>query len=382
MEEAVVSTILTNPDSGGRHGCVAVRLARWAGGLATGVGIVMAGLYWWSSNRFIETTDNAYVEAEISVISPQVTGYIRDLPVPDNRQVGAGDILAVLEDREYQAMVRDAEAALMLAVAARATAEARIAEIRASVDAATAAVSAADAERVRRRRDLERSAALLARDGLSRRQYDEREADARKATAVHAGAVATLAAERKRVTTLEAELREADARVRQAEVKLDLARIELDRTVIRAPVDGIVGNRGAQIGQYVRAGTVMMAVVPLDRVHVVANFKETQILHMRVGQEVRVSVDAYSGREIRGRIESLAPASGSRFSLLPPENATGNFTKIVQRIPVRIALDERGTPGPDGVSSLRPGLSVEVSVDTAPDSAGKSPAAVLLGLIR
>jgi membrane fusion protein (multidrug efflux system) len=320
----------------------------------------LGGWYWWTAARFVETTDNAYVEADISAISPQVSGYIRDLPVEANQPVGKGDVLAVLEDEEYVAKVQEAAAAVDLATAAVATAAARIAQASASIDAASAAVASAEAERTRTRRDLERSTVLVSREGLSRRQFDEREADAHKGDAAYTGALAVLAADRKRILTLEAEMREASARVRQAEVRLRLARIDLERTVIRSPVDGVVGNRGAQVGQFVRAGTLMMAVVPLDTVHIVANFKETQLRRMKIGQRVRITVDAYADKPLTGTIESLAPASGARFSVLPPDNATGNFTKIIQRVPVRIALE----PEDMRTGILRPGLSVEAVVDT------------------
>ncbi len=333
-------------------------------------GAGLGGWYWWTAARFIETTDNAYVEADISAISPQVSGYIRDLPVESNQPVRKGDVLAVLEDEEYAAKVQEASAAVDLATAAVATAAARIAQAVASVDAASAAVASAEAERTRTRRDLERSAVLVSREGVSRRQYDEREADAHKGDAAYNGAVAALAADRKRILTLEAEMREASARVQQAEVRLRLARIDQERTVVRSPVDGVVGNRGAQIGQFVRAGTLMMAVVPLDTVHIVANFKETQLSRMKIGQRVRITVDAYADRDLFGRIESLAPASGSRFSVLPPDNATGNFTKIVQRVPVRIALE----PENRQAGILRPGLSVEASIDTREAAGGTAPA--------
>jgi membrane fusion protein (multidrug efflux system) len=336
--------------------------------LVAGAGL--GGWYWWTAARFIETTDNAYVEADISAISPQVSGYIRDLPVESNQPVRKGDVLAVLEDEEYAAKVQEASAAVDLATAAVATAAARIAQAVASVDAASAAVASAEAERTRTRRDLERSAVLVSREGVSRRQYDEREADAHKGDAAYNGAVAALAADRKRILTLEAEMREASARVQQAEVRLRLARIDQERTVVRSPVDGVVGNRGAQIGQFVRAGTLMMAVVPLDTVHIVANFKETQLSRMKIGQRVRITVDAYADRDLFGRIESLAPASGSRFSVLPPDNATGNFTKIVQRVPVRIALE----PENRQAGILRPGLSVEASIDTREAAGGTAPA--------
>src|ERR1700757_689960 len=194
----------------------------------------------------------------------------------------------------------------------------------------------------------------------SRQRFEQAQADARKGEAAVARSRAALAGEQNQLAVLRSQQREEQARLQQARANLQLAQNDLDNTVIRAPVSGIAGNRAGQVGQYVKAGTQLLSLVPLPHVYVTANFKETQLTHMRPGQLAEVSVDAYPDQVLQGRIESFAPASGAEFSLLPPDNATGNFTKIVQRVPVRIALPEKGPLA----GLLRPGLSVTVTIDT------------------
>jgi membrane fusion protein (multidrug efflux system) len=197
-------------------------------------------------------------------------------------------------------------------------------------------------------------------DFASRQRFEQAEADARKAEAALAKSRAAHAAEQNQLTVLQSQRREEEARLQQARANLWLAKNDLDNTVIRAPISGVAGNRAGQVGQYVKPGTQLLALVPLPNVYVTANFKETQLTRMRPGQLAEVSVDAYPDQVLEGRIESFAPASGAQFSLLPPDNATGNFTKIVQRVPVRIALPSGGPLA----GLLRPGLSVTVTIDT------------------
>jgi membrane fusion protein, multidrug efflux system len=197
-------------------------------------------------------------------------------------------------------------------------------------------------------------------DFASRQRFEQAEADARKAEAALAKSRAAHAAEQNQLTVLQSQQREEEARLQQAQANLWLAKNDLDNTVIRAPISGVAGNRAGQVGQYVKPGTQLLALVPLPNVYVTANFKETQLTRMRPGQLAEVSVDAYPDQVLEGRIESFAPASGAQFSLLPPDNATGNFTKIVQRVPVRIALPSGGPLA----GLLRPGLSVTVTIDT------------------
>jgi membrane fusion protein, multidrug efflux system len=318
------------------------------------------GFYWWQTGRFLESTDNAYVQADISIVSPKIQGYVREVRVSDNQRVAAGDVLVAIDDRDYAARRAQAEAQIAAQQAAVGTIEREIVQEQAMITEAEAAVASAEADRLRAQQDLARYRMLTEKMAASQQRLETAEADARKGDAALVKAKAALAAERNRLPVLDSQKQEAQAKLDQLHAALDLARIDLEDTVIRAPIDGVVGNRSVQVGQMVKPGTQLLAVVPLPNVYVVANFKETQVERMRVGQAVSIAVDAFPGSAITGTVESFAPASGSEFSLLPPENATGNFTKIVQRLPVRIAV-----PATNPLAGLlRPGLSVVAEVDT------------------
>ncbi len=318
------------------------------------------GWHWWTEGRFIESTDNAYVQSDISVVSPKVAGYVREVRVAENQQVAAGDVLVVLEDRDFRAKVAEAEANAAAQKAALGSNGQKLLWQRTQIDRAEAELASAEAERQRAAQEFARTRSLATDNWTSRQKLDTAEADLRKADAAVLKARAALAAERDQIGVLEAAGTEIRAHMEQAAAGLEAARNDLDNTVVRAGVDGVVGNRGVQVGQYARPGVQMLSLVPLPDVYVVANFKETQLSGMRPGQPVQVTVDAYPGQGLAGTVESFAPASGSKFSLLPPENATGNFTKVVLRVPVRIALP-KDTP----LSGLlRPGLSVVAEVDT------------------
>jgi membrane fusion protein (multidrug efflux system) len=329
-------------------------------GVAVLAGAGMFGYDWWTTGRFMESTDNAYVEADISVISPKVEGYVREVRTAENQLVKAGDVLVTIGDADYAAKLAEAAATVEARRAAIGSIDSKLQLERSLIESAAATLESANADRARVAKDLERYQQLLSNDHVSRRNYDLAVADMRKGDAAVLKAEAALAAERQQIAVLEASRKEAQAALHQAEAALETARLNLENTVIRAPVDGVVGNRGVQVGQYVRAGTQLLSVVPLPDVHVVANFKETQLEAMRPGQTVEITIDAFPSTVLHGRVESFAPASGSQFSLLPPENATGNFTKIVQRVPVRVAIP-RDNPL---AGLLRPGLSVEAAVDT------------------
>ncbi len=318
------------------------------------------GWQWWSEGRFIESTDNATIDSDITVIAPKVAGYIATLPVAENQSVKKGEVILTLDDADFRAAVAAAEADLAAKQAAVAERAAAIAQQEAALHELEAAVTSAEAEQERAAADLDRYKRLMDAKAASQQRYEQALSDQRKADAELAQAKAGLQSGQAQLGVLKASKLQADAEVKAAEADLQSARLDLENTVIHAPVDGVVGNRGAEVGAYLRAGAQAMVVVPLPDVYVVANFKETQIGAIRPGQTVKVTVDAYPGLELTGTVESFAPASGSMFSLLPPENATGNFTKIVQRLPVRIALQ---VP-PDMAQQLMPGLSVEVAVDT------------------
>jgi len=316
--------------------------------------------YWWTELRFFESTDDAYVQSDVSVISPKVEGYIAAVRVQENEPVAAGQVLFVIDDRDFAARVAQSEAAVASEEATIATYDSRLQLQQAMIEQAAAALKSAEADLTRTQLDYRRYQALVTSDFASRQRFETAQADYSKAEAALARARAALAAEQSQLVVLQSQKREEMARLQQQHANLRLARNDLDNTVIRAPIAGVAGNRAGQVGQYVKAGAQLLSIVPLPRVYVAANFKETQLTHMRPGQSAEVSVDAYPDQPLKGRIESLAPASGAQFSLLPPDNATGNFTKIVQRVPVRIALPAEGPLA----ALLRPGLSVTVTVDT------------------
>jgi membrane fusion protein (multidrug efflux system) len=323
------------------------------------------GYHFWQQIRFVESTDNAYVEGDISVISPRIEGYVASVPVGDNQAVREGDVLATIEDSDYRARVAQAEAAVAGARASLATIDSQITYQDARIAEMVAAEKSAGAELTRARQAFERNQKLVASKIIGTQEMDTITATRLKAEADASRIAAGLVAERAQKGVLEANRIEAMARVDEALANLRLARNDLEKTVIRAPIDGVVGNRAVRVGQFVQPGSQLLALVP-NEVHIVANFKETQLENMQPGQQVKISVDAFPSQPVTGVVESFSPASGTEFSLLPAENATGNFTKIVQRVPVRIAIDPQN--GMHGL--LRPGLSVVVSVDT--QSAGET----------
>jgi len=326
-------------------------------GLALGAG---TGWYWWTEWRFVQSTEDAYVQSDTTVISPKIEGYIKEVRVGENQPVTAGQVLFVVDERDFAAKTALAEAAVATAEALVATYASRRTLQQAMIEQAEATVQSAEADLNRARLDHKRYTALATSDFVSRQRFETADADSRKAEAALGKARAALVAEQNQLAVLASQEREEEARLAQSRASLQLAKNDLDNTIVRAPVAGIAGNRAGRVGQYVKPGTQLLSLVPLPHVYVTANFKETQLTRMRPGQPVDISVDAYPDQPLTGRIESFAPASGAQFSLLPPDNATGNFTKIVQRVPVRIALPADGPLA----RLLRPGLSVTVSVDT------------------
>lgn len=314
--------------------------------------------------QFIESTDDAYVKADTAAIAARVSGYVAKVQVADNQTVAAGDILVSIDGAEFTARLDQAKAvsaakqAVLDSLASKLMLETKL------IEAAEARVDSAIADQKRAAADLERARDLRASGSGSRQSYDQAIADASKADAAVDTAMAALAAEREQLTVIEATRAQSQADLDAAKAAERLAAIDLEHTLIRAPFDGVVGARTVQDGQYVRAGVQLMAVVQLPQVYIVANFKETQAGQMRRGQKVSLKVDAFPSLALTGTIDSFSPATGSEFSLLPPENATGNFTKIVQRVPVRIALAPEATAR----HVLRPGMSVVVKIDPRPAS--------------
>lgn len=337
---------------------------------------VAFGVRWWTVGRFMVGTDNAYIRADILTVAPRVSGNLVAVEVRDNQMVRAGDVIARIDDRDYRARVDAAEGALAAAQADVSARQAGIASLDARSRQQQGNIAQCDATLAARQADsrlaaleYKRQTALFGQQVSSRQSLETAQASASKAAAGVAEAHATLDTARGMLPVLKSEreagmadLRKAEATVRQARAALDAARLDLDRTVIRAPSAGLVGQRVLRVGQYVEAGAPLLAIVPSDA-YVVANFKETQTNHIRPGQPVGIGVDAFGGEVLKGRVDSFAPASGAQFALLPPDNATGNFTKIIQRMPVRIRLE----PGQTRLGDLRPGMSVEVAVDTRGD---------------
>lgn len=329
------------------------------GGFFAAVGLIYAVL-WLTHYRYIQTTDNAYVESDISVISPKVSGYLATVNIVENAYVHKDDVLATIEPRDYEIARDQARAKLETQKAAIETFGEQINSAEAQAESAGANIASAEAQARRARADYARYVALARSDFASKQKLESTRADMQSADASLAAAKAALNSSRAQVAVLRAQKAEEEKRLQQSQADLDQAERNLTYTVIRAPIDGVVGNKHLDIGQLVQPGAQLASLVALPHVYVEANFKETQIEKIRIGQRATIVSDAYPGTEIEGRVESFSPASGQIFSLLPAENATGNFTKVVQRIPIRIAVPD------DNVLKglLRPGLSVTVSVDT------------------
>lgn len=333
-------------------------------GLAVAVVVFSAA----STGRWIEplrstSTGNAYVQGDVTPISPKISGYITAVAIRDNQAVKAGDVLFRIDDSDYRARVDQAAAGVATRRALLDNLASRLAQQRAVIEQALAALRGAEAEAHRAALDLERFRELTARGFVSQARLDQAEAEHLRNRASVAQAQANVAAARGQTNVLESQRPELRADIDAALAALRLAQIELENTVVRAPVDGRVGEREARVGQYVRPGTLLVAIVAQE-FWVVANFKETQIGEMQVGDAVNVSVDGISRSAFRGQVESLSPASGAQFALLPPDNATGNFTRIVQRIPVKVTFE----PGQPGLNLLRAGLSAQVVVEPIPKS--------------
>ena len=323
------------------------------------------GAHWWTTGRFHEETDDAYVGGDVTVVGAKVGGYIAELPVTDNQVVRAGELLARIDARDYDAALQRAAGAVEAQEAAIANLAAAAALQQAVIAKATAGIAAASAEEQRARDDFARYQDLVRRSAVSVESSQRAEAAFKTAQAGSARARAEQLAAERQLDVIATQKRQAQAALDQARAERELARLNVGYTELRAPRDGYIGNRKARLGTYVGVGTPLMSVVPAQGLWVDANFKEDQLARMQAGQPVRIRADAWPGVVMHGRLGSLAPATGAQFSVLPAENATGNFTKIVQRVPVRIQLDAAD----DRLGRLRPGLSVVVEVDTAAGTA-------------
>lgn len=327
-----------------------------------GVILLIGGIVWWQGQQRWEGTDNAFVEADTVLVSSQVDGRIVEVLVADNQRVQAGEVLVRLDDADARAQLTQAQAQLSAALAAVDNVDARSAQEGAQVQVRAAGVAQAQAQADLARAEADRYGRLAAQGWVSDQRVQTERANAAQAHAGVAQAQAGLEAERRAAATLTSSRSQALAQVELAQAAVEQAQINLDRTVIRAPSAGVVGARQVRVGQYVRPGGQLMSLVPLGQTYIVANFKETQVERLRLGQTVEITADAFPGQHLVGRIDSFSPATGSEFALIPIENASGNFTKITQRVPVRIVVES----GPDA-TALRPGLSVEVRVDLHSD---------------
>ncbi|POF39113.1 hemolysin D [Pseudomonas laurylsulfativorans] len=325
--------------------------------------LVLAGMYgahWWSTGRFIEETDDAYIGGDVTVIGSKVAGYIDEVLVTDNQKVKAGDVLIRLDSRDYRANLAKAEGAVAAQEALLANLDATEQLQQAVIGQARAGIDAAGAEAARSRDDDARYKKLVTTNAVSVESAQRANATFKTAQAQSNRAQAELLAAQRQLNVIDTQKQQARAALIQAKAERDLAQLNVGYTELKAPVDGVIGNRRGRVGAYAQAGSQLLSVVPASGLWVDANFKEDQLAHMVPGQRVVIRADVLSGQEFHGHLDSLAPASGSQFSVLPPENATGNFTKIVQRVPVRIHLD----PADSVLGHLRPGLSVTAEVDT------------------
>jgi membrane fusion protein (multidrug efflux system) len=323
------------------------------------IGAAFFGYGWWHNGRFVEGTDDAYIGGNVTVVAPKVAGYITRLEVSDNQQVHAGDVIARLDDRDYRAALAKAEGVVAAAQASLANLDATRQLQDAVIGQARAGVSASSAETSRARDDQTRYQNLSAKAAVSLQSSQKADAEYKQALAGDQKAQAQLVAAQRELDVIGTRKQQAQAALEQAIAERDLARLNLEYTVLRAPIDGVVGNRRAREGAYATVGSQLLAIVPSQGLWVDANFKEGQLARFKPGLRATVVADVMPGHVFHGTVASLAPATGAQFSVLPPENATGNFTKIVQRVPVRIVLDEA-----DGrLSVLRPGLSVNAEID-------------------
>ncbi len=317
------------------------------------------GYEYWTVGRFMVKTDDAYVQADITLISSQVQGYIRDIDVAENQSVKAGDVILTLDDGDYRIALDQAKNKLTTLDETLLRIDAQILAAEASVTQAEAQKAAIAATVQNATTTVERTRELAANKVASQAQLDNAEADLQTATANLAGATAQIASAEANVAVIRAQRAETAGQKREFELAVDQAQRDLDLTVLRAPTDGVVANLSPEIGDLVSPGARLAAVVPTQGVYIEAYYKETQMADLLPGKHAKVTIDALAGQEFDGVITSTAPATGALFSLLPPDNATGNFTKIVQRVPVRISLP------PEALESgqLRAGLSAVVEID-------------------
>jgi membrane fusion protein (multidrug efflux system) len=344
-------------------------------GIVVGIAAVLALAYWWLVGRFIQSTDDAYLQADSVTVAPKVSGYVTDVYVGDNVPVKPGDPLVRLDSRQYQATLDQARATIDARKADILRAQAGIPQQRAAIEQAKAQQQVAAVNSRHAEEEVQRYGPLAATGAESGDQLSVLNNNREQARATLTADAAALDQAQARMADLNAQLMQAQAQLEVAQASARQAQLDMQDTLIRSSLAGRIGDRTVRVGQYAQPGTRMMTVVPVQSIYLTANFKETQVGRMRAGQHASLHVDALADGDLSGVVDSFAPGTGSQFALLPPENATGNFTKIVQRVPVRIRIDTDEQTR----KLLVPGLSVTVDVDTraarddqAVESAGHS----------
>jgi membrane fusion protein (multidrug efflux system) len=323
---------------------------------------------WYFKGRFYESTDNAYVQGEITRISSQLGARVSEVLVQDNQHVEKGQLLVRLEPDDFRLAVDRAQATLATREAERLQAMSKLTQQSSLIASSDAQVQANQATLGRTQLDLSRLQALRKPGFVSEAQVTTMTADNQIARSQVTKAQADAQKQRQQINALSAELKRLDAQIATARADLAQAQINVQRTEVHSPISGLIGQRAARNGQYVQAGAYLLSIVPDEDIWVQANFKETQIGHMQIGQPAELKFDSFADTPIQGRIDSLFAASGAQFSLLPPDNATGNFTKVVQRIPVKLTF----APDNPLKGKIRPGMSVTVSVNIKPDRSNDS----------
>lgn len=334
--------------------------------------IVVVAIEWnpWVGSAILQTTDDAYLQTDLTPLAAKSSGYVRSVPVQDFQKVKAGDLLVEIVDDDYRAQLDQTQANVETAESAIENIEQQKVVQQALVQQAEATIEATQADLTRYHLEAVRQQKLLATRYAGTEQRVEQAVDNEKHTeATLSLNRAQLAQQRQQLNVLDIQEKQAKATLKAQRAARDLAKIALGYTRITAPVDGMVSERQVRPGQYVSVGTQVISLVPLPNVWVVANYKETQMTRIRLGQPARVTVDTFPGVVLRGHVDSWSPASGAQFSLLPPDNATGNFTKVVQRIPVKIELDRDPSLG----DLLRPGMSVIATIDTSSPAVASKP---------
>lgn len=322
-------------------------------------GAAWYGWNYWTVGQYLVSTDDAYVKADNTTIAPKVSGYLSNVLVGDNEQVKAGQVLARIDNRDYDVALDQARADVDAAKAALTSKQAQLDVQQAMVSAAKATLDVDNATLTFAAQENKRYTDLANTGFGSVQNAQQAQSRIASAQATVERDTANLVSAEKQIDLLKAEITQATAAVSRAIALQHQAELNLGYTAIVSPIDGVVGNRTLRVGQYVQAGTQLMSVVPVASAYIVANFKETQLTDVRKGQAVDIDVDMFPGHVVHGHVDSIAPASGQEFALLPPDNATGNFTKVVQRIPVKIVLD-----GNNANVDLRPGMSVIPTIET------------------